>query len=272
MQVLPEGFSLPPVPYLLALLLALGVVAFGLYRRRPTVTERHVLALAPWMVAGSAFHVLYALNALPAALRPLGGTAAVYLVVAVLAGATWLLADRAGDGGLAVPVALASTGAVAFLASAAVALAWGVDNGSLRLGWAALILVGGCVVAAATWAVLARVRPAATSVTGWVGVLAVFGHALDAVSTAVGIDILGFAERTPASRFIIEVGNSLPTAEFVGGAWLFVLVKLLVAGAIVTLFADYVREEPTEGYLLLGLVAAVGLGPGAHNVVLFTVA
>lgn len=36
--------------------------------------------------------------------------------------------------------------------------------------------------------------------------------------------------------------------------------------------ADYVREEPTEGYLLLGLVAAVGLGPGVHNLVLFSIA
>jgi uncharacterized membrane protein len=272
MQVLPEGFSLPPLPYLLVLLLAAAVVGVTLYRRRPAVTEHHVLALAPWMVAGSAFHVLYELDALPAVLRPFGGTAAVYLTVAVLVGTTWLLADRLTAGGVGVPVALAATGTLAFLGSAAAALSWGLDNGSLRLGWAAVILVAGVAVAAGTWAVLARFRPAATSVTGWVGVLAVFGHALDAVSTAIGIDILGFTERTPASQFIIEIGNSLPTAEFVGGAWLFVLVKLLIAGAVVTLFADFVREEPTEGYLLLGLIAAVGLGPGAHNVVLFTVA
>jgi uncharacterized membrane protein len=32
-----------------------------------------------------------------------------------------------------------------------------------------------------------------------------------------------------------------------------------------------VRDEPTEGYALLTLVAAVGLGPAFHNLVLFTV-
>jgi uncharacterized membrane protein len=274
MQVLPEGFTLPPLPYLLALLVAVGLVGIGLYRRDPRVTERHVLALAPWMVAGSALHVLYAIDALPEPIRPLGGTAAVYLTVAALAGATWLAAD-AVDGlevGTGVPRALAATGTVVAAVPVLAALAWGIGRGSLRPVWTVVILVGGGVVAAGTWTALARLRPTATSATGWVGALAVFGHSLDAVSTAVGVEALGFGERTPASRLLIELGRSLPTAELIGGAWLFVVVKLLVAGAVVVLFADYVREEPTEGYLLLGLVAAVGLGPGVHNVVLFAVA
>jgi uncharacterized membrane protein len=54
--------------------------------------------------------------------------------------------------------------------------------------------------------------------------------------------------------------------------WLFVLVKLAVAGAVVVYFAAYVREEPTHANALLGLVAAVGLGPGVHNLLLFAVA
>jgi uncharacterized membrane protein len=298
MQVLPEGFTLPPLPYLLVLLAAVGLVAVGLYRRDPHVTERHVLALAPWMAAGSALHVLYVVEALPEPIRPLGGTAAVYLTVAALAGATWLAAgaavgrrpgdgagggrgvgSEAGDGGengdgsgVAVPGVLAATGTVAAAIPVAAAVAWGLDRGSFRPVWTVVILAGGGVVAAATWTLLARLRPTATSATGWVGALAVFGHSLDAVSTAVGVGVLGFGERTPASRLIIELGRSLPTAELIGGAWLFVLVKLLVAGAVVALFGNYVREEPTEGYLLLGLVAAVGLGPGVHNVVLFAVA
>jgi uncharacterized membrane protein len=45
-----------------------------------------------------------------------------------------------------------------------------------------------------------------------------------------------------------------------------------LATGVVLLLTDYVEEAPREGVLLLGLVAAVGLGPGAHNLVLFTVA
>ena len=107
--------------------------------------------------------------------------------------------------------------------------------------------------------------------TGAVGLLAVFGHALDGVSTAVGYDLLGFGEQTPLSRLIIEVGAGLPAPAILGDAWLFVVVKLLVGAAVVVAFDGYVREDPAEGYPLLGLVAAVGLGPGAHNVVLFAV-
>jgi len=63
----------------------------------------------------------------------------------------------------------------------------------------------------------------------------------------------------------------LPTAETLGSGWLFVVVKLAVAGGVVVLFADYIDEVPTEGLLLLGFIAAVGLGPGVHNLLLFAV-
>jgi uncharacterized membrane protein len=48
-------------------------------------------------------------------------------------------------------------------------------------------------------------------------------------------------------------------------------VKLGLAAVIVHLFADYIREEPEGAYLLFALVVAVGLGPGAQNVLLFAV-
>jgi uncharacterized membrane protein len=50
-----------------------------------------------------------------------------------------------------------------------------------------------------------------------------------------------------------------------------VVVKLVLVGGVVVLFADYIEDEPTEGYLLLGFIAAVGLGPGVHNLLLFAV-
>jgi uncharacterized membrane protein len=99
----------------------------------------------------------------------------------------------------------------------------------------------------------------------------VFGHALDGVSTAVGIDILGFGERSPVSQMIIEFAAGLPTAAVIGAGWLFLLIKLALAATTVVCLSSYVREEPTEGYLLLGAVAAIGLGPGAHNLLLFTI-
>jgi uncharacterized membrane protein len=261
MALLPAGFSLPPLPYLLALALALAAVGTGFARRRPPVTETAVLALAPWMVAGACVHVLHAMEALPPELAPLAGTPSVYLSVAALAGATWLAADAAGR---PVPPVLAGVGVVA----AAVPLAGAVAAaGSLSPGWPAAALAAAVALAAVTWPAVRRAAPVAPA--GRLGPLAVFAHALDASSTAVGVDVLGFGERTPLSRLVIEAGATL-TPGF--GSWLFVLVKLGVAALLVWVLADYVREDAAEGRLLLGLVVALGLGPGVHNLLLFTVA
>jgi uncharacterized membrane protein len=264
--LLPAGTTLPPAPHLLVVLLATGGVVAALRRRRPRVTARRVLALAPWMALGSAAHVLYVVDALPRLLAPFAGSPTVYLTVGTLAGAAWLAADAARPDRVAAT--LAAAGVLCLLPVVAVAVATGFSPLGAR--WSAVALALTVPVAGAAWVALTRLRPEAAA-TGSVGALAVFGHALDGVSTAVGTTQLGFGERTPLSRILLEIGG-LPSLPVIGEGWLFLLVKLAVATAVVWLFAAYVREEPAEGYLLLGFVAAMGLGPAAHNLLLFSVA
>jgi uncharacterized membrane protein len=267
MALLPEGFVLPPHPYLAALLAGLLAVSWGLRRHRPPVSDRLVLATTPWVALGSALHVLYVLDALPALVRPLAGTFAVYLTVVVLAGATWLaaLATRRDPARI-----VAGVGVVTVVPAVVAVLGVGLARETLRLLPSLSILVLAALVTAAAWALLRRLRPA-VAVTGRPGALVVAAHTLDGVSTAVGIDLLGFGERTPLSAFVIDFAASLPTAPLLGSGWLFVLVKLAVAGVVVTVLVETIREAPTEGRLLLGFVAAIGLGPGVHNVLLFAV-
>ncbi|MYL18088.1 DUF63 family protein, partial [Halorubrum terrestre] len=253
-------------PHLLVVLLATGAVVAALRRRRPRVTARRVLALAPWMALGSAAHVLYVVDALPSSLAPFAGSPTVYLTVGTLAGAAWLAADAARPDRVAAT--LAAAGVLLLVPVVAVAVATGLSPIGAR--WSAVALALAIPIAAAAWVGLTRFRPEA-AVTGSVGALAVFGHALDGVSTAVGTTQLGFGERTPLSRILLEIGG-LPSLPVIGEGGLFLLVKLAVASAVVWLFAAYVREEPAEGYLLLGFVAAMGLGPAAHNLLLFSVA
>jgi uncharacterized membrane protein len=267
MQILPSGLVLPPLPYAVALAVATLAVAGWLSVHVTAVTERQVVALAPWMVAGAVAHVLYVIGGLPAAVRPLAGAPTVYATVSLLAGTTWLGADTAGRDATRV---VGTTGLAAAGPVLAVTLAVGAREG-LSPFWPGVGLVVAVVVAAVAWAGLRRLRPGVTA-TGRVGPLTVFAHALDGVSTAVGVDALSYGERTPLSRLIIETGRALPTVELLGAGWLFVLVKLAVAVLVVVAVADVVREEPAEGNALLALVAAVGLGPGAHNLVLFTIA
>ncbi|QAU11475.1 DUF63 family protein [Halorubrum sp. BOL3-1] len=264
--LLPAGTTLPPAPYLLVVLLATGGVAAALRRRRPRVTGRRVLALAPWMALGSAVHVLHVVDALPPVFAPLAGSPAVYLTVGSLAGAAWLAVDAARPDRVAAT--LAAAGALLLVPVVAVAVGTGLSPAGAR--WSAVAIALAVPIAGAAWVGLTRLRPAA-AVTGGVGALAVFGHALDGVSTAVGTTHLGFGERTPLSRFLLELGG-VPPVPVLGEGWLFLLVKIAVATAVTWLFAAYVRETPAEGYLLLGFVAAMGLGPAAHNLLLFSVA
>jgi uncharacterized membrane protein len=270
LQLLPAGFALPPLPYLLAL--AAGVVGVGAAaaRRHLAVDARHVLAFVPWILAGSCVHVLYVVDALPPLVRPLGGTPAVYATVGVVGGGAWVAAD-AGLDAPAVPRALGAAGVAAFLPACGAGVAVGLSRGTFAPFWPAVALLAGLAVGGAAWWLLRRAVPRVDHV-GRVGAVAVVAHALDGVSTAVGVDVLGFGERTPLSRVILDAAAALPTAEVVGSGWLFVLVKLAVVGLVVVLFADLMRDEPREGTLLLGVVAAVGLGPGAHNLLLFAVA
>ena len=268
-MVFPAGFSLPPLPYTLVLLIGVAAVSVGFRRRRPPVTARGILALTPWMAVGSTVHVLAVIGGLPAGLAPFGGTAAVYLTTAILAGTTWLAVDAVRP--TAVSRWLAVGGGVLLVSMAGVSLSIGAARDTLALAWPAAAGVAAIVLTAIGWLVLRRLRPAATATTGAVGLLALFGHTLDGVSTAIGVDVLGFGERTPLSRLILDTADALPTAELLGVGWLFVAVKIVVAGVVVVLFREYVADEPTEGYALLGFVAAVGFGPGVHNLLLFTV-
>jgi uncharacterized membrane protein len=230
------------------------------------ITGAHVLALAPWMVVGAAAHVLFVVDGLPTLLAPLGGSPTVYLTTATLAGGVWLTASAVTSEPERIPKALAAVGTLGVVATLVAISAKEIPGLGAR--WAGLSLVVAVSFALVAWSVLTAVRPTVASIRR-VGQLVVFGHALDGVSTALGVTQLGFGERSPLSRIILELG--VPSVPVFGDAWLFVLVKLAVSGGIVSLFASTVREAPREGLLLAAFVAAVGLGPGVHNLLLFSV-
>jgi uncharacterized membrane protein len=219
------------------------------------------------MLAGAWLHVLHVVGAAPAVVDPLLGTPAAYLTTAVLAGAVWLGVDAAS---VATERAFAVAGAVLAAVALAVGFQWGFTEGTIGVAWPVVAGVLGVAVGLGVWAALVRAYPGVGD-AGFAGALAVVAHSVDGVSTAIGIDVLDATERTPLSRAIIEFGATLPTAEFLGSAWLFVLVKLALGAGITALLAESVRDVPRQGRLLLVFVAAVGLGPGAHNLLLFSI-
>jgi len=267
-MVLPSGFALPPLPYLAVVAAAVAVVGWLLARESPPVTDRTVLAFGPWMVLGSTLYVCFQLGVFPGAVAPFFGSPTVYASTFAVAGAAWLLTRRT-DRPL---LALAAVGAVLLVLPTAAAIRLGVASGTLTLAWPLAAVVAAAALGHVAWRVVERRRPLDVATVGGAGALAVFGHVLDGTSTAVGVDVLGFGEQTPLSAAIMHAAAGLPTEPYLGVGWLFVVVKVALAGAVVVMLAEYVREEPAEGNLLLAVVTAVGLGPGAHNVLLFVAA
>ncbi len=272
-MVVPETFVLPPWYLFVPLAVALVGVVAVLWLLEPPVTDETIVSFVPWMMLGSALHVLYKIDAFPPLVETLFSAPAVYATTATVAGAVWILGSVLYAAGLQRSiewfVGVSGTGFFAVFASFAVLLGW--DLGTFQPFWPVISVIVAGVVTAVAWIALSLWFTQVATATGATGVLVVFSQVLDGVSTAIGYDVLGAGEEVPLSQVILETGATLPTAEYLGAGWLFVLVKLLLSVAIVGLFAEFVREAPRRGRLALGLVVAVGLGPGTHNVLLFVV-
>ncbi|MFC7026407.1 DUF63 family protein [Halomicroarcula sp. GCM10025324] len=273
-MILPTGFGLPPLLYLLVLVG--GVVLFGslLWALEPPIDQGTVVALMPWMAIGGALHAFNQepISAYDAVFQPLFGTPAVYLTTFITVGATWVVlsfvgVQRGSAENISRNLGLVGTGVLTVLFVVAVVMA--VRSNLLSVIWPTVSVVVAAGVALVTVAVIAFWRTPVFVRTRYAAPVVVFSHALDGVSTAVGTDVLGIGERSPLPREIMEFAGSLPTAPVLGTGWLFILVKLVVAVGVVVLMHQYLEDEPAEASLLVSFVAAVGLGPATNNVVLF---
>lgn len=265
-MIVPDGFALPPTPYLVTLLAGVAALAIVLFRIDPPFDARTVLATTPWMGIGGGLHVLYVLELAPASIAPFLGTPAVYVSTGILAGLVWVVALVGTD---SVETILGAVGALGLLGVVAVVVGASSEVGGW---WPAIAAVLSLLLTALIWGGIVRGLPRMAQVTTGSGIALVFGHVLDGVTTAVGIDVLQAGERSPVPRAIMAIAEYLPTAEALGVGWLFVLVKVVMAVGIAYLFVPFVEETERQGHVILALLAAVGLGPGVHNLLLFLAA
>ena len=104
----------------------------------------------------------------------------------------------------------------------------------------------------------------------------IWGHAIDGVANVLLADWLDalsvpltYYPKHPANAFIIATTEALQPATLtaaIGTSWPFLIVKLVVASAVVWLFnEEFLDESPRYALLLLVAVTAVGLGPGTRD-------
>lgn len=283
MLVAFRGFVVPDPLQLAVLLSGTAIVATLLYGIRPRVSQRTVLAMIPWIVAGATLHVFYQIGeqflvrTYPPWAEPFFAAPAVYLTTFLGMGTIWLVASLVATQSAAaashdeVARYLAATGAGVAVTLVGL-LGWQALDpaiGPLRLVIPVLGLVASLALAFVVYILLGAWRTYVIAEARHVGLLVIFAHVFDGLTTAIGVDLLGTGERSYLPRQIIEFAADLPTEAYLGTGWLFLLVKILLAVLVVVLFADYVSERPNRGNLLFAAIAVVGLGPALNNFFLF---
>jgi len=176
---------------------------------------------------------------------------------------------------------LGTAGTVALSASFGYVLLLSIRNDWVDLVPAILVVTVGLatVLSVGTYALVDRIWPEVNEGTGLVGLVIVWGHAIDGVANVLANDWtwywnLGeYSAKHPLNRTIMDVTNALQggteiAGVYVGEAWPFLIVKLVVPIAIVSVFdRQFLEESPRFAIMLLGAIVAVGLGPGTRDMI-----
>jgi uncharacterized membrane protein len=265
-------YTIPSLVYVVPLLLAFFGVAALLWAIQPPTTDWTVVSFAPWMAIGSVLFLLDGLEAYPAIVAPLFGPVTVYVTTAIFAGFVWILMTFIAGirKGFDIYYGVGVFGGGVALMLVVFLFLTGINAQTFNPVYPVFGTIVAALVTALAWVLLSLTYTDVARYTGRTGAFVIFAHSLDGVSTALGYDLLGAGERTPLSRIILEFSGSLPTAQYVGAGWLFVLVKVVLALVIVAAFREYLEESPQRARIVLAFVAAVGFGPGVYNLLQFT--
>jgi uncharacterized membrane protein len=288
--VAEPGYTLvSEVGYVVILLVALVGVIFLLKRIDIQRYRTVFYALFPFMLFGGALRVVEDANdALPAAETPISyplntliiSPVIYFTVFAVAVGALLLSVALARGGAIdRYDTALFGLGTAAFVGTLGyLSYLAAVPANAVQFHPQVLLVVLGLASASAgaTWALVGRYAPGINRGTGTVGLVVLWGHAVDGAANVVGLDWMpalgagpNLVPKHPANRLVVEATNAILPGSVLavtGDAWPFLLVKLAAATVVVWIFDEEIFEEsPRYAVLMLVAVLAVGLGPGTRD-------
>jgi uncharacterized membrane protein len=260
--------------------------------------RRLIVSLVPFMLFGGALRVVEDVTdaALAAGVEPvltypentLFISPVIYVTVFVITVVALLVSLRLDSEDVVPDYYRAMLGAGAAVLGLTLAYLFWVATTKPYAGFHPQILVVdiglASVLAYGIYVAAARYEPAVHAGTGSAGLVVLWAHAIDGVANVVAADWLptlghpleSYSAKHVVNRAIISVTETVQPAAVsaaVGTSWPFLVVKLVVALAIVWLFDEVIFEEtPRYAVLLLVAASAVGLGPGTRDMLRVTFA
>jgi uncharacterized membrane protein len=277
--------------YMITLLFALIGVLLLLRRLEIADDKNLVLALVPFMLFGGALRVVEDANdAVPAGVdaaisypeNVLLISPIIYVTVFVVTLAALLGSKKLESAGYVDEYthALTAIGTGAFLATFGylVALSFTTEFVALHVQVLLTVVFLATVISIALYKLADLYSPKINAGTGVVGLVVLWGHAIDGVANVIAADwlpVLGvhleYGAKHPVNRIIIAVTDQfLPEglASAMGTSWPFLVVKMAVALLVISLFDERLFDEsPRYAVLLMVAVVAVGLGPGTRDMI-----
>jgi len=232
--------------------------------RQIPITPSLLLALLPWFgLVGSLYAFEEAVTGFPAATLFIR-TPTAYVTVGVLVLAVWLVVDRTLPG--RENVMTAALGILCLLTIGTAVAVHVAPHQAGILRWNAIAIALAVVLTGAIGIMQNQISPSVGS--GWLGTTVIFAHILDAMTTAIGLEVFGAIERNPISAAIISAGDAI--FRGVPGVVLFLGIKIAVALLVVQFVfgSDSELDAETAGFLVV--TAGVGFAPAVHNLVLFS--
>lgn len=244
-------------PVVVAVLLAMVVVA----RIGPPITRRLVLAVTPWMVVGGLLHALATAGVYGGSLAATLGSLLVVPGTVLLATVLWLPLVQAGRVRTRADPSgyLAATGVGVLVPVLVVTLLAGRATVATLVPLALAPVVAGVAAAAVVFVLGLSAAPALAAARS-LALLAVYAQAFHAVAVAVAVDALGAPAPGPLASATVGLGASF--VDSFGTAWPFLLLKLCGVAFLVVVLGRLAERRETAAYVLLGIVAALGVGPG----------
>jgi uncharacterized membrane protein len=242
----------------------------GVVRAVPDLRRRTVLAATPWMILGGVLHALALAGAYDGPAAAAFASTLVVPATGVLAATAWVplvqvgrLRTRADPAGY-----LGATGAGALVPLLVVTLLAGRATVATLAPLVLTPVLGGLAAAGVIFGLGLSAAPALAA-TRSLGLLAVYAQVFHGVVVVVAVDALGASPTGSVAVPAVGLGARLSLG--VGTAWLFLLLTMFGAALLVAGLGRVAERHPPVAYILLGAIAAAGIGPGVATLLSVTV-